>query len=130
MTTREQAQATVDGYLAAYNADDPDALVALFTDDAVFIDPVGTPAHVGPAAIRAFWDAVHELSPHIELRPEMITICGNEVALVMEIHAGGLILDAVDIFDLDGTGRIVGLKAYWDMDRARTPAPEPEPPGA
>jgi hypothetical protein len=45
---------------------------------------------------------------------------------VFEIHvamAGGtMIMDAVEIFTVDDTGKIVLLKAYWDMAQARQDA--------
>ena len=50
--------------------------------------------------------------------------------MVFEIHVtlGGtdapstMVMDAVEIFVIDGEGRIIDLRAYWDMSRARTRA--------
>lgn len=112
-------RAAVEGYVAAYNADDPDALIPLFAPDAVLLDPVGTDAHVGHAAIRTFWDSVHQLSPHIGLTPRQITVCGGEAAMVMDIEAAGMVLQAVDVFEFDADGLITSLKAYWDMEQGQ-----------
>ena len=47
--------AVVHRYIAALNAGDLDAIVALYADDATVEDPVGSPPHQGHAAIRAFY---------------------------------------------------------------------------
>ena len=31
----------------------------------------------------------------------------------------GMVMDAVEVFEIDEDGLIIGLKAYWDMSRAR-----------
>ena len=57
-----------------------------------------------------------------------VVVCGNEAAMVFGIRAGsgdsGIMLDAVDIFEVDDDGKIASMRAYWDMNRA-TPAADP-----
>ena len=50
---------TIERYQSTFSADDRDGWLALFTDDAVLEDPVGSSAHEGREAIAAFWDTVH-----------------------------------------------------------------------
>jgi steroid delta-isomerase len=123
MATPDQIRATVDGYVAAYKAADRDALLALFAPDAEWIDPVGTPMHRGREGVAAFWDTTRALVDSIVLEPVHIHVCGNEAALVMEIHSvvGGthLVMDAVDIFTFDDKARIRSGKAYWELEKAR-----------
>ena len=47
--------AAVHAYVAALNAGDLDAIVALYADDASVEDPVGSTPLVGTEAIRAFY---------------------------------------------------------------------------
>jgi steroid delta-isomerase len=119
----EQIRATVAAYVAAYKANDRDALVALFAPDAEWTDPVGTPTHHGPAGVGAFWDVTRTMADSIELRPIHVHVCGGEAALVMEIFSmvggAGMLLDAVDIFTFDAEGRITSGKAYWELEKAR-----------
>jgi steroid Delta-isomerase len=126
MVTAEQIRATVDGYVAAYAANDREALLALYAPDAEWTDPVGTPTHHGREGVAAFWDATRAMVDSIVLRPIHVHVCGNEAALVMEIHSvvggAGMLLDAVDIFTFDDEARIKTGKAYWELERAR-PAP-------
>ena len=123
MANPEQIRATVAGYIAAYKANDRDALLALFAPDAEWTDPVGSPTHHGRAAVGEFWDTARALADSIVLEPVHVHVCGNEAALVMEIHSkvGGaeFVIDAVDIFTFDDDARIVTGKAYWELEKAR-----------
>jgi steroid delta-isomerase len=127
MATEEQIRATVEGYVAAYKANDRDGLLALFAPDTEWTDPVGTPTHHGRAGVAEFWDATREMVDSIELRPIHIHVCGSEAALVMEIHSvvagAGMLLDAVDIFTFDDEARIRTGRAYWELAKARPASP-------
>ncbi len=119
----EQMRATCDAYVAAYRANDKDALLALYADDCEWTDPVGTPTHFGRDGVAAFWDGARAMADSIVLEPKDVTICGNEACMQFEIHAtiGGntMIMDAVDVFVFDDDAKIKTGKAYWDMTKAR-----------
>jgi steroid delta-isomerase len=125
MPSPEQVQGAVDAYVAAYMANDRDAFLDAFTDDGVIEDPVGTPAHAGRGARGAFWDTVHQLTERMTFDVKDVVVCGSEAAMVFRIHAGtadaGIVLDAVDVFQVDDDGKISSMRAFWDMSRA-TPA--------
>jgi steroid Delta-isomerase len=126
MPTSEQLRATVDAYIAAYAANDREALLALFAPDTEWTDPVGTPTHHGVEGVAAFWDATRSMVDSIVLRPIHVHVCANEAVLVMEIHTvvggAGMLLDAVDVFTFDDDARIKTGRAYWELEKAR-PAP-------
>jgi len=123
MATPEQMRATVAGYVAAYKANDREALLALFAPEAEWTDPVGTPMHHGREGVGKFWDDTRTMADSIVLEPVHVHVCGNEAVLVMEIHSfvGGaeIVLDAVDIFTFDDEARIRTGKAYWELEKAR-----------
>ena len=123
MPSAEQVHAAVDAYVAAYRDNDRDAFLDAFAGDGVIIDPVGTPPHAGRDARGAFWDTVHQLAERLTLDVKDVVVCDNEAAMVFEIHAetgdSGLLIDAVDVFQVDDDGKIGLMKAYWDMSRAR-----------
>lgn len=125
MPSPEQVQGAVDAYVAAYMANDRDAFLDAFADDGVIEDPVGTPAHAGRDARGAFWDTVHQLTERMTFDVKDVVVCGSEAAMVFRIHAGtadaGIVLDAVDVFQVDDDGKISSMRAFWDMSRA-TPA--------
>ena len=122
MPSAEQVQAAVDAYVAAYMKNDRDAFLDAFADDGVIEDPVGTPAHKGRDARGAFWDTVHQLTEQMTFDVKDVVVCDSEAAMVFRIHAGtadaGIVLDAVDIFEVDDHGKITSMRAYWDMGRA------------
>jgi len=122
MPTPEQVRATVDAYVDAYARNDKAAFLALWAPDGVLEDPVGTPAHQGIEALGAFWDGARELADRIELMPVAVIVTGDEAAMVFEIHAhigdGGLLMQAVDVMRVDDDGRLLGVRAYWDMATA------------
>jgi uncharacterized protein (TIGR02246 family) len=132
VTGPDDVRRVVDAYVDAYRRNDKDACVALFAPAAVWHDPVGEPPHVGHEGIAAFWDQARVLAASIELVPNDVIACGNQAAMVFEIHvtlaapegtpATKLNMDAVDVFVLDEAGKISELRAYWDMSRARTRA--------
>lgn len=125
MPSPEQVQGAVDAYVAAYMANDRDAFLDAFADEGVIEDPVGTPAHAGRDARGAFWDTVHQLTERMTFDVKDVVVCGSEAAMVFRIHAGtadaGIVLDAVDVFQVDDDGKISSMRAFWDMSRA-TPA--------
>ena len=122
MPSPEQVKAAIDAYVAAYQENDRDAFLDAFATDGVIVDPVGTPAHAGREARGAFWDTVHQLTERMTFDVKDVTVCGNEAAMVFRIHAStgdaGIVLDAVDIFEIDDDGKISSMRAYWDMSRA------------
>jgi len=125
MASPEQVQAAVEAYVAAYQENDRDAFLDVFATDGVIVDPVGTLPHAGREARGAFWDTVHQLTERMTFDVKDVVVCGDEAAMVFRIHAGaaaaGIVLDAVDIFEVDDDGKIASMRAYWDMGRA-TPA--------
>ena len=122
MPTPEQVRATVDAYVDAYARNDKAAFLALWAPDGVLEDPVGTPPRQGVEALGAFWDGARELADRIELVPVAVIVTGDEAAMVFEIHAhigdGGLLMQAVDVIPVDDDGRLLGVRAYWDMATA------------
>jgi steroid delta-isomerase len=122
MPSPDQVRATVDAYVDAYARNDKDAFLALWASDGVLEDPVGTPVHQGLEALGAFWDGARELADRIELHPRSVIVAGGEAAMVFDIHAhigeGGMAMQAVDVMQVDDDGRLVAVRAYWDMAAA------------
>lgn len=116
--------------MRAVESRDRVAWLALFSDDAVVEDPIG-PSPFSPdgrgqrglAAIEAFYDAV--IGPNeVRFRIDQSWACGAEVANVGTITtrmADGTVVHADGVFTyrVDGDGRIVALRAFWELDRLR-----------
>jgi len=123
MPTPEEVKGVAEAYIAASNANDKDAVLALFAPDAVWFDPVGQPPHVGHDGVGEFFDQTRALADRIEMKLNDVIVCGTEAAMMLEIHAymgdGGMVMDCVETLEVDGNGKISGMKAFWDMSRAR-----------
>lgn len=116
--------------MEAVEAGDKAGWLALFSPDAVVEDPIGPSplcpdgtGHHGPAAIEAFYDMV--IGPNdVRFRIDQSWAGGNEVANVGTISTtmpDGTVVhtDGVFTYRVDDEGRVVALRAYWEMDRLR-----------
>lgn len=114
----EQVKAAVNGYLDSWRTGDAQARIALFTDNAVFEDPVGAPPLEGKAALLEFWQRAASQTT-FEPTLERLVVCGNEamVAFSLRITVTGLpscTLQILENFQLDKHGKIRRLRAFWD----------------
>jgi uncharacterized protein (TIGR02246 family) len=67
-------------FVQAANADDADAIAALYEPDAVMAYPPGQ-VTVGREAIRAFWAQAVKHMPTIEPEPPLPTLISGDIAL-------------------------------------------------
>jgi steroid delta-isomerase len=132
--TNTEHPAHVAGRLSreAAMAHDKQAWLDNFADDAIVEDPIG-PSHFDPEgkghrgkeAIAAFYDKA--IAPS-ELQFNFLETfqCGNEEANIgnIVIKAAGyeVIADGVFTYRVNDEGKIVALRAYWELDRATASA--------
>jgi steroid Delta-isomerase len=113
----------------AVTARDKEAWLAVFADDAIVEDPIGPSAfdpegkgHRGRDAISAFWDMAIAPTTKIEFVFRDTYQCGNEEANVghILITTGEYQVTAEGVFTYKANdeGRLVALRAYWEMARA------------
>ncbi len=108
----------MERYAAAASSKDADAYAALFTVDAVQVDPVPTPPNVGRDAIRAFiarsFDACESMTFEVgEVHP-----VADKAAITFHITVvleGGsaMHIRGVEIFTVTDEGLIAAVDAYW-----------------
>lgn len=127
-TARELSQAS----MAAVEAKDKEAWLALFADDAVVEDPIGPSAldpegkgHRGRDAIADFYDNVIASNDSIRFDIACSFLCGDEVANVGVIRItfpGGMVVevDGVYTYRRSADDKLVALRAYWEADGIRT----------
>jgi ketosteroid isomerase-like protein len=117
----------------AVRAKDKEAWLAVFADDAIVEDPIGPSAfdpegkgHRGCDAISAFWDLTIANTDDIEFNFRDTYECGNEEANVgnIVITMGGhqITADGVFTYKVNDEGKMVALRAFWEMDRAAATA--------
>jgi hypothetical protein len=104
----------VDEWLSAFNRGDAEAMVALYSDDAVHTSPklrVAQPASegrvVGKAAMRRWWQDAFERSPGIKY--ELVTTVSDARVATIEYlrhEPGAPTMRVAEIFEIQG-GKIV-----------------------
>ena len=115
--------------MAASEAKDREAWLALFADDAVVEDPVG-PSFVdaegkgqrGKEAIAAFYDNVVSQSEKLEFTIERSIECGDEVANIGQIRItlpGDQVgtIQIANIYKVNAEGKLVSLRSFWEQDK-------------
>jgi steroid delta-isomerase len=109
-------------------ARDKESWLAAFADDAIVEDPIG-PSHFDPEgkghrgkeAIAKFYDMA--IAPN-ELEFNFVSTyqCGNEEAnvgnIVIKVAGYQVIAEGVFTYRVNNEGKIVALRAYWELDRA------------
>lgn len=116
MPHAQQMEAAVHEYLRALNASDLDAVVALFADDAVVEDPVGSAPRRGLAQIREFYAGSVALQLTTLLEGQ-VRVAGDEAAFPFSVsfrHEGrAMTIRPIDVFRFDAAGKIVSMRAFF-----------------
>lgn len=122
LITPDAAVALCDAYLDALVAGDLEAVLALFSPDAVVEDPVGSEPQQGMEALRAFYQiACDSVSKAERVGPPRIA--GADIAFAFTITIGSapnaMCIDIIDVFSCDSAGKVCGMRAYWGPDNMR-----------
>lgn len=119
MPDRDAIVEAVKTHCRAESALDKPAWLALYADDIVLEDPVGTPPIEGIEALSTrFWAGVERAQPKVELIDEVI-VCGNEAiaTLCAEINADGgrrTLRPIVVHLVFNAAGRIERLRSFFN----------------
>lgn len=108
-----------EAYIAAINARDLNAILALYADDAVVEDPVGSPPKRGKE-IEAFYANVVKGTPNLEI----VTVNpsnGDSSAMHFQVKAGPVTIDVIDLMSFNAAGKITSMRAY--VKRPAAPKP-------
>lgn len=114
-----QVEQRIGVFFSALCRKDIEAWLAMFSADASSHDPVGTPPHVGQAALRQFFVDVSAAFKSLEIAAEEVMVCGSRGAA--KWHATGVgqngrtvEFSGIDVFEMDATGKIKTLWGFWD----------------
>ncbi len=106
-------------YAATVGGKDADAYAALFTEDALQIDPYPTGRHNGRAEIREFIQSSYDACETISFSLNSVHPVGDVVAVSFDIAmtmAGAdnvMHIRGVEVFTVTEDGLISGVTAYW-----------------
>lgn len=122
MPSEAQMHAAVHEYIRALNESDLEAIVALYAEDAVVEDPVGSPARRGHAAIRDFYASSLALGLSVRLEGPVRAMADEavfpfSVSFVYQGHA--MRIEPIDHFSFDAQGRIRAMRAFFGASNRR-----------
>jgi steroid Delta-isomerase len=116
MPSAEQMTAVVHAYIDGFAKGDPEAIAALFAEDATVEDPLGTPVKRGLAEIREFYTGSMATGAKLELLGDP-RCAGDHVAFpfAVKLDWGGQksVIEVIDTFRIDDNGKIAEMRAYW-----------------
>jgi steroid delta-isomerase len=118
MPTLALLRETAAKYAATVTARNADAYAALFTEDAVQVDPYPTPPNVGRAAIHDFMERSIEASETMLFELVEVHPVADRVAISFHITlnlAGGAVMHirGIEVFTVTDDGLISAVDAYW-----------------
>ena len=104
--------------VSAWSSHDLDALMALFSVDAVLYDPVDAPPRKGVQSIREFFGlGIDAMRSCILAGPVHVSAdCRHAAASIRsELVLGDeiLVAETIDVMTFDDDGRIATMTAYW-----------------
>lgn len=120
--------------MQAVDAGNKQQWLELFAENGVVEDPVGPSGfdpegkgHHGRQGIAAFWDTAIAKVERFDFTMRDSHAAGNEVANVGTITSylpGGYRVDTdlITIYKVNDDGKIVSMRAFWEVDRAAATA--------
>jgi steroid delta-isomerase-like uncharacterized protein len=114
--TPEQVANAIETYCQSFNNKDRDSFLSVFASDSVVSAPVGTAPVVGLEALGTWFEGMINAFDRFEFVTDDLFICGSEAAILFSInlYKGDevTLLRGVDVFSVDGSGKIVGIVGY------------------
>jgi steroid delta-isomerase len=118
MPTPEELRSLIAGYVDTINARDPEAIAALFTEDASQADPASNPPNVGRPAIATFFRNSIAASDSWTFTANAVHTCAANVAIDfrIDIVSGGapMSISGIEVFEVNDAGLFSAVNAYWD----------------
>lgn len=116
MPTSEHMQQTVDDYLAAINAGDMQAVIALYADDAEVEDPAGTEPKRGDEILEFYTNAFAggadvKLTGPVRISEKAAAFPFR--AEIKRIEGPTIIVEVIDIFEFDEGGKVCKMTAHF-----------------
>jgi steroid delta-isomerase len=116
MSTQSEMKAALQAYIDGFNAGDADAIMALFADDAVIEDPVGSPLK-SRAEFDAFIRQGVKFGARLKLAAPIRGSHGNLAAMVFTVtfvqDGVRYATNSTDVMTFDAAGKITRMEGFW-----------------
>lgn len=109
-------EAAVHAYVAAFETGDADAVAAIYAQDAIVEDPIGSPPHHGRDAIRAFYAESMKTGAKLKLDGP-IRVAGDYAVFPFSVNlhyeGSDKRIDVIDTFRFNDGDEVVEMRAFW-----------------
>jgi steroid delta-isomerase len=117
----ELCREAIRGYFEAIRAGEVEALVALFSPEVEFNDPVGTPVLHGHDGVRRFHKGLTRAWERLDMQVEAAFIRGQRGAAHWSAEGKStsgkdIAFEGINLFEVDEAGKINRLEGYWDFE--------------
>ena len=114
----------IERYRQAWEENDADLLVTLFTEDASYRSSPLREPNVGHDAIRAYWARAAGTQRNVEVRMGEPVVEGNVVAVewwttMEDDEDGEVTLPGCLLLQFAPDGRCLDLREYWNVEAGR-----------
>jgi steroid delta-isomerase len=127
MPDESQMKQAMQAYIDHFNAADPDAVAALYTEDATVEDPVGSEPKRGREAILEFYRMAVQTGAKLSLAAPIRASHADAAAMAFDVNLqmpeGRSLIRVIDVMRFDDAGRFRSMEAYWGPSDV-TPAAE------
>ena len=119
--TETEARTFLDRYFtAAMQGTDYDRFVALYSEDGVLEDPVGTPPLRGRPAIREFLAAGRQQIAHGDIAVHEVIACGLEVAarwsgMLRLVNGSSVAIQGIGVFTFADPDHVRHVREFYDV---------------
>ena len=114
----------IEGYRRAWEENDRDLLVTLFTESASYRSSPFREPYVGHDGIRAYWQRAAGTQHAVEVRMGKPLVHGNAVAVewwttMVDADEGEVTLPGCLLLQFEPDGRCFDLREYWNVQAGR-----------
>lgn len=114
--SNESLAETCEQYIALLGSEDVDSLMALFADDCVVEDPVGSEPKNGKHEVGAFYATLPPVGVSATLTGPVRAVAeGMSAAFPFKIETAGFEMEVIDVMTFNDEGKITSMTAYWKM---------------
>lgn len=115
----EAFKGIVDRYVEAFDKGDETIIRDIYADDAVLEDPVGSDVKQGIEAIVEFYRQGFASGAKLKLT-QPVRVAGNTVAFAFDVVLDDMTISPIDVFEINGDGKIQSMKAYWGPENIQS----------
>lgn len=127
MPDESQMKQALQAYIDHFNAADPEAIAALYAEDATVEDPVGSEPKRGREAILDFYRMAVQTGAKLSLAAPIRASHADAAAMAFDVNLqmpeGRSVIRVIDVMRFDEAGHFRSMEAYWGPSDV-TPAAE------